>query len=104
MATLTRDQSGEQRYQLTGELDFVTVPGLLSESESIFTASTTPISIDLSGVTRANSAGMALLIEWKALAKQAGVEVNFQRIPAEIEHLSAVCKVEELLLNPSVEK
>lgn len=90
-------KSGDNgHYDLAGVLDFETVPALLKETESWF-QSGGAISIDLNEVSQANSAGMAILIEWKSLANQYGGSVSFQNIPSTIEHLAAVCKVEELL-------
>lgn len=53
--------------------------------------------VDLAGVTRSNSAALALLIEWRALARRAGRDVAFVSVPDGIRQLARVCEVEELL-------
>lgn len=50
---------------LQGILDFTTVPEVLAASPSRFRGCE-KIIIDLAGVTSSNSAGMALLLEWRA--------------------------------------
>lgn len=53
--------------------------------------------IDLAGVTRSNSAGLALMIEWLALARKQGHEVTFRAVPDGLRQLAGVCQVDSLL-------
>jgi len=53
--------------------------------------------IDLSGVTRSNSAGLALLIEWLATARRSGHVVTFHHIPDALRQLAGVCQVDGLI-------
>ena len=86
----------EQTWQLMGELSFATVNNLLSELCQR-AAPTPPQVIDFSGVTRADSAGLALLIEIRQQPTM--TTVVFRHIPKQLLILAAVCGVQSLLEN-----
>lgn len=74
---------GEGRFALAGELGFDNAADVLAEGLRAFGASG-PVEIDLAGVTHADSAGVALLIEWTASARAAGRELRFTSMPAQV--------------------
>ena len=53
--------------------------------------------IDLGGVTRSNSAGLALMIEWLATARRAGRPLEYTGVPEGLSQLAGVCQVDGLL-------
>lgn len=53
--------------------------------------------IDLSGVTRVDSAGLALLLELQARSVALGKTIPFQNPPANLEVLARLSQVESLL-------
>ena len=55
------------------------------------------IRIDLAGVTRAESAGLALLLEWQRVAEQRGTTIAYVNMPAQMQSMAAVCGLEEIL-------
>ncbi|UCH54151.1 MAG: STAS domain-containing protein [Pseudomonadota bacterium] len=79
-----------------GELTFDTVPALLSADGPIL-AGEGPIRVDLAGVTRADSAGLALMVEWLRRAQAGGRELRFFNIPRQVEHLMQVSGLERVL-------
>lgn len=83
-------------YRLEGRLVFGTAPRLLAEGEAAF-AGEREILVDLSGVTRADSAGLALLVEWSLTARAAGREIRYRNLPAEITALATLGEVRPLL-------
>lgn len=87
---------GEGRFALSGELNFDTVPGILRESEREF-ANQRELSIDLAEVTKANSAGMALLLEWRSRARSNGLELSYSNVPKSIQQIAKVCDVDLLI-------
>ena len=89
-------QQGEGRYAVQGDLSFDTVTGLLSESRSLF-AGESSIELDLSGVTYADSAGLALLIEWLRQARLQGRQLHYQSLPSQLQALANVSEVTGLL-------
>lgn len=88
---------GKNQYEVSGELNFVTVPQLLEQAGD-FTRNGETVTIDLEKVSGANSAAMALLIEWKSVAAQNNSEVSFTNLPEQIKRLAEVCGVNSLLL------
>jgi ABC-type transporter Mla MlaB component len=54
--------------------------------------------IDLSGVTSSDSAGLALLIEWLSVAREAGRSLRYENVSAQIKQLAVLSEVDELLL------
>jgi len=81
---------------IKGILDFNTAKTVL-DSVTPYIADHARLDIDLSGVTRANSAGLALLIEWLATARRADHVVTFHHIPDGLRQLAGVCEVDGLI-------
>jgi phospholipid transport system transporter-binding protein len=53
--------------------------------------------IDLSKVTEADSAGLAVLVEWLATARKRGTTVHYEGIPAQILAVARISDLDELL-------
>jgi phospholipid transport system transporter-binding protein len=66
-----------QHFLVEGELNMVTAPALLQAMTSQFPASGSEAHIDLAGVTRSDSAGLALLVEWLRLAETHNIRLHF---------------------------
>ncbi|HBR96296.1 MAG TPA: hypothetical protein DD979_02825 [Gammaproteobacteria bacterium] len=96
MADFTVEALGDGAYAVAGRMDFDTVPDMLTASQAWFDEDR-DIRVDLAGVTSANSAGMALLIEWRALAAKQGRTITFTEMPTQIRHLADVCRINEIL-------
>ncbi len=77
-------------WRVSGELNFATVGALSTE----FTQP--PKVVDLCDVTRTDSAGLALLIEWLKQSKEA--PITFRNMPAQMVSLATVCGVQDILL------
>lgn len=79
-----------------GDLDFTTVVALWEQTETLFAVGP-PTQIDLGGVGRANSAGVALLVAWLERAQRVGQSVRFVRVPTQMQAIIAVADLETLL-------
>ncbi|MFK8079240.1 MAG: lipid asymmetry maintenance protein MlaB [Granulosicoccus sp.] len=88
--------NGAARCMIQGILDFNTASDVL-EKVVPYIADNARLDIDLSGVTQANSAGLALLIEWLATARRADHVVTFHHIPDGLRQLAGVCQVDGLI-------
>jgi len=55
------------------------------------------INIDLSGVNKSDSAGLALMIEWMKLSKQHHIKLNFNHIPEQLLTLAKLSGFDESL-------
>jgi len=87
---------GAGRFRLEGEVGFVTVMRLLEESRRLF-ADEERIRLDLSGVERINSAGLALVIEWIREARREGREIAVSKPPQALMAIARICEVEDIL-------
>ncbi|MEW6647745.1 MAG: STAS domain-containing protein [Pseudomonadota bacterium] len=92
-----RIENGADGLRVAGDLTFATVTALLNGSSALFSAGSGPLSVDLSGVGRADSAGLALLIEWSRLARAAGRELQFRAVPAQMQAIAAASGLSGIL-------
>ncbi len=83
--------------RLDGEITLRSVGRLLAAGRDAILAGRAD-AIDLAGVTGADSAGLALLIEWLSLARQAGRAVSYRNVPIQIEQLARLSDVQDLIL------
>lgn len=91
---LSRVDGGGLR--LDGELGFATARSLWQEADDYLPA-TGAVTIDLGGVTRADSAGVALLIHWTRIQRDHGGVVEFVNIPAQMRSIARVSGVDGIL-------
>lgn len=82
--------------QVTGALTLATVGALWKSSMDVL-AQEESVTIDLSGITHADSAGLALLLEWRRAARLKGRSVRFTHIPAQLRAMARVSSVDEVL-------
>ena len=87
---------GEGRFALTGEMTFETAERILLASEEPFEQHTR-IKVDLEGLTKAESASLALLLEWITWANHTVREIRFLSMPERILAIARTTEVEQLL-------
>ncbi|HEX5314492.1 MAG TPA: STAS domain-containing protein [Gammaproteobacteria bacterium] len=87
---------GEGRFRVEGEVVFATVMKLLEDGEAAF-AGSSRIEIDLGGVTRINTAGLGLVIEWLRRARHEGQTITIRRPPATLLALAQICEAQTIL-------
>jgi phospholipid transport system transporter-binding protein len=90
-------RQGDGLYQLTGELDFESVPGVLVESKSMFNEDQEDLLVDLSGVRRCNSAALGLVLEWICLARQQQRKIRFRNLPNDLLAIALVSYLDTFL-------
>jgi phospholipid transport system transporter-binding protein len=91
MAEASAQRDGDTLH-VQGELDFDSVADLWETTGWLLRAE--PIHrIDLSGVQRSNSAGVALMVEWLRQARRRQWPLAFVNIP---DQMRAIIKVAEL--------
>jgi phospholipid transport system transporter-binding protein len=83
---------------VSGALTFDTVPGLFHSSNAWFSGEGELV-IDLARVERADSAGLALLIEWLRRARVANRPLRFTGMPAQVQTLIRVNGLSDALPN-----
>ncbi len=96
MSDFTLEDLGDGRFALSGEMTFDTAERILKESEEPFEAHT-QLEIDLTGVSRSDSAGLALLLEWVTWANHTVREIRFTGMPERVSAIAKTTEVEKLL-------
>lgn len=88
--------AGDGRFALAGELGYDTVTRLLAAGEQAF-APHPKVEVDMAGVTRCDSAAVALLLEWVRGARQRGATLAFRNLPPSLHAIATISDVEQLL-------
>ncbi len=88
--------AGAGRLRVEGDLDFGTVAGLLAQGEAMIPRSG-QIEIDLGGVESANSAGLALLLEWVDLSRARRVDLRYLGLPDALARIADLSNLRSLL-------
>ncbi len=96
MSDFELEDLGEGRFKLNGDMTFDTVERILKAGEQPFIRHTR-IEIDLSGVKRSDSAGLALLLEWITWANHTVREIRFVDMPERVRAIARTTEVEPLL-------
>ena len=84
------------RWVLSGHLDFETVPSLLAHPGAHMQRGG-DIRVDLAGVTRVDSAGLALMVEWLRESKRKGLAITFDNVPKQLQSIARICGLEDIL-------
>ena len=90
-------QTGPSSWSFEGELTFATVAGMLAAGPKV--DPTKPVVVDLSGLTRGDSAGLSLLVEWLAVARASGGVLRYTGLPDKLARLTRVAGLDFLTSN-----
>jgi len=97
--TVTVDQPDRDTLALHGALTFATAAYALAEGGRALAAGA-QTRLDLDGLTRADSAGLACVLALAAAANRAGRRLRVRHWPEGLRALAAVCDVTDLLDPP----
>ncbi len=86
----------DHQYRLLGDVTFATVPQLYEQAQLDFGGGSS-LEVDLAGVRRSDSAGLALLLEWARLGRRQGCDIVFKHVPEQLNSLIAVSGLESVL-------
>ena len=81
-------------FALRGDLNMYSVPALEGAFENLLTDGDSDITIDLGAVSRSDSAGLALLVEWWKKAQARGITLHFSQLP---DQLLEIARISDLL-------
>jgi phospholipid transport system transporter-binding protein len=96
VSAATLNGTGPGQYRIVGDLDFSSVGTLAGEGERLF-ASDPAVRIDLQGVGQANSAGLALLLEWLEQAKRRDQHLELVNLPESLARIATITNLAGLL-------
>ncbi|MGH8551336.1 MAG: STAS domain-containing protein [Methylococcales bacterium] len=84
-------------FSIDGEMSFATVNRLLAQSSALSFDGYPVLNIDLGRVHRADSAGLALLVEWMDRAKRGNTEICFLNMPEQMRDIARMTELDTLL-------
>lgn len=92
----TLSANGDGSWRIEGVLDFASVAALFGRTREVL-AGADAVTLDLSGVERANSAGVALLLEWRREARRRGIALELAGLPEAVLRVARLSGVEDVL-------
>lgn len=92
----TLSENGDGTWRIEGVLDFASTAALYARTRELLAGDGT-VTLDLSGVERANSAGVALLLEWRREAQRRGVTLELAGLPEAVLRVARLSGVEDVL-------
>lgn len=96
MSPATIECRGHGAFLVSGDLGFESANELLEQSRELF-ESAAELSIDFSGVSDADSAGLALMLEWQRWAAARQRRLRFENVPARLLAIAGLSELDELL-------
>ncbi len=87
------------RFALEGNISKTSVPELVESGWDMLSQSKSggALVVDLSRVSRADSAALAMLLEWMRRAQQRSIRLRFEHFPKDLVGLASVCGVDQIL-------
>ena len=84
--------------RVSGELTFVTAPTLLPKSQEWFSGAAKTFTLDCSDVTKLDSAGVALLVEWMKRAKANSRPLRVTNLPKQARDLLRITGLDSVFI------
>lgn len=95
--TLTAEPNGTL-IRVSGALTFASVVAGIDTFKPFCTQGQgTPLTLDFTQTTHMDSAGLALLLQWKRMAHAVGRSIQFHSLPDQTRNLAAVFGLAKLL-------
>lgn len=93
---MSRDD-GSRRLRIDGPLGFGTVGAELSRLDDLLSAGAETIVVELDGVREFDSAGVALLLEWRRRAARRGVRLELHNLPDGLREIARISDADGFL-------
>jgi phospholipid transport system transporter-binding protein len=87
----------ENQFAVSGELNMQTVPAVARTAAGFLQDCRGDVTIDLSAVSRADSAGLALMVDWLRLARRYQFTLQFKNLPEQLLRIAKVSELHEIL-------
>jgi len=97
MSEISPDPCDPDLLRVNGELSYATVPDLLEQGAALLAGRSARVRLDLGGVTRADSAGLALLVEWLRAARGRRADIVFRNVPPQMLAIARVSGLDGIL-------
>jgi phospholipid transport system transporter-binding protein len=90
-------RQSQRCYRVETQLTFATVAALRPLGLAALAATESEVTFELGSVSQADSAGLALLVDWLAAARARGTRLRFAGLSPTLRSLARLSDVEELL-------
>jgi phospholipid transport system transporter-binding protein len=89
-------ETAPKHFRIEGDLNLATVPPLAAAGRRLAEAGGA-VEVDLGGIGQANSAAVALLLEWTDQVRRAGGSIRFSDWPESMVRIADFSNVDGLL-------
>ncbi|MDP7537006.1 MAG: STAS domain-containing protein [Methylococcales bacterium] len=96
MSAILLTENSSNDYTISGDLTFATIDETIVNKLPF---NQERISVDFAPVTIADSAGLALLVEWQKKATRKNITLQFKNLPQQIKALARLVEVNDLIKN-----
>ena len=96
MAAAELRNTDANRAQLLGDLLNTTVVAVVDAGKQQITQADSRWTLDMSGVERVSSAGVALILEWLRTAQQNNIELRIENLPPHMRPILEISDLEPL--------
>ena len=93
---LARLEAEGTGWRIVGDINFASVPVLLLQSRNLLEYGG-DLDIDMGEVDHADSAGLALMLEWIDMSRSSGGTILFRNIPDALMNIARVSNVSDLI-------
>lgn len=87
---------GGGNFEISGDMSFDTAEQILRASQRAFRQYEN-VRVDMSEVDKADSAGLALLLEWMSWARQGVAKIDFVAIPASVLAIAHAAELKDIV-------
>jgi len=87
---------GGGNFEVSGDMSFDTAERILRISQGAFRQHEN-VRVDMSAVEKADSAGLALLLEWMSWARQGLAKIDFVAIPASVLAIADAAELKDIV-------
>jgi phospholipid transport system transporter-binding protein len=88
---------GAGQFALAGELSFASVKQALRQTANLLDSPNRTV-FDLAEIAKADSAGLALMLEWLRQADASGVELHYAQLPGQLLAMAQVAGIDSILI------
>ena len=88
--------TGSNRFSVSGDLGFASIPALLSSSQALFNG-VDNAEVDLEAARALDSSAVALLVEWARLFDMKGGDIVFRNVPDQFRQIAAISEIDRVL-------
>ena len=96
-ASFRIERADASRVRVSGAIGFADASEAVQRTGELFAGNAKDVTVDLGGLSRADSATLGVLLIWAAAAAARGVKLRFANPPQGLQALARLCDAEPLL-------